>query len=201
MSKRFNRDDIDKFLDYEIYVPSRTVYMGSVKVDDDGNESGTDAAMAERTIKSLHVLESLAPNGDQPINIIMNNPGGCEYSGLAIYDAIKACKNHVTIKVFGHAMSMGSVILQAADDRVMSPNSRMMIHYGTWGISDHPKIVYKWAEEGKKFDSIMEQIYMEKILAKNPGFKLKKLQEMLNFDTFLTAKEAVALGLADSVLE
>ena len=97
--------------------------------------------MAERAIKALHILDSTAPTGDKPITVIMNNPGGDEYHGMAIYDAIKSCKNHVTIVVFGMAMSMGSIILQAADKRVMSANSRVMIHYGTWGINDHPKKV------------------------------------------------------------
>lgn len=194
------RDDVDKFFDYEIYIPTRTIYMGSVDNDQEVGESGTDGAMAERVIKALHILDSSAPAGDKPITIIMNNPGGDAYHGLAIYDAIKACKNHVTIVVYGHAMSMGSIILQAADKRVMAPNSRMMIHYGTWGTHDHPKIVYSWAEEGKKFDAWMEQLYLGKIREKHPNFTLKKIQEMCNFDTFINPEEAVALGLADEIL-
>lgn len=168
--------------------------MGSADYGDDG-ESGTDGAMAERIVKALHVLD----NSQGEITIIMNNPGGDEYHGMAIFDAIKACKNHVTIRVFGHAMSMGSIILQAADKRVMAPNSRMMIHYGTWGIHDHPKIVYKWAEEGKKFDSWMEELYLGKIREKHPDYPLAKVKQMCNFDSFLNASEAVKLGLADEV--
>ncbi len=194
------RDDVDKFFDYEVYIPTRTIYMGSVENDQEVGESGTDGAMAERVIKALHILDSSAPAGDKPITIIMNNPGGDEYHGMAIYDAIKGCNNHVTVIVYGHAMSMGSIILQAADERVMAPNARMMIHYGTWGIHDHPKIVYKWAEEGKKFDSWMEQLYLAKIRVKHPTYPLKKVQAMCNFDTFLTPEEAVNLGLADRVL-
>lgn len=194
------RDDVDKFFDYEIYIPTRTIYMGSVDNDQELGESGTDGAMAERVIKALHILDSSAPGGDKPITIIMNNPGGDEYHGLAIYDAIKACKNHVTIVVYGHAMSMGSIILQAADKRIMAPNARIMIHYGTWGTHDHPKIVYSWAEEGKKFDAWMELLYLGKIREKHPNFTLKKVQEMCNFDTFINPEEAVALGLADEIL-
>lgn len=198
MSKIY-KDEIDRLFDYDIYVPTRTIVMRSHLVDDEG-ESGTDAEMAQRVIKGLHILDSASPAGDKPITVIMNNPGGDEYHGMAIYDAIKGCKNHVTIIVYGHAMSMGSIILQAADKRVMAPNSKMMVHYGTWGISDHPQNVYRWAEEGKKFDTLMENIYLTKIKEKHPEFTLKKVQEMCKFDTFLTASEAVALGLADEVL-
>ncbi len=200
MSKRVNRDDIDRFFDYEIHIPTRTIYMGSAQNDINDGESGTDGAMAERAIKALHILDSSAPAGDQPITIIMNNIGGDEYHGMAIFDAIKACKNHVTIRVFGHAMSMGAVILQAADTRIMAPNSRIMLHYGTWGVNDHPKITYKWAEEGKKFDAWMEKIFLEKIQVKNPNFKLKELQNMLNFDSFLNPEEALQLGLIDDII-
>lgn len=194
------KESIDRFYDYDIHTETRTIYIGSVESTIDSGESGTDATMAERAIKALHILDSTAPTGDKPITIIMNNPGGDEYHGMAIYDAIKACKNHVTIVVFGMAMSMGSIILQAADKRVMSPNSRFMIHYGTWGINDHPKIVYKWAEEGKKLDSWMEQLYLEKIKQKNPDFTLKKVQDMCNFDTFLNAEECLKLGFIDEIL-
>lgn len=194
--KKLVRDDIDKFFDYEIYVPTRTIFMGSADHSEEG-ESGTDGAMAERMIKALHILDSIS---DQPIVILMNNVGGDEYHGMAIYDAIKSCRSKVTIKVFGHAMSMGSIILQAADIRIMAPSARMMIHYGTWGVHDHSKIAYKWAEEGKKFDEWMENIYLDKIHEKMPEFKRKSLEKWLDHDTFFTASEAVKLGLCDYVL-
>lgn len=197
MSKRVNRDDVDKFHDYDLYIPSRTIFMGSEEEDMEEGESGTDSRMAKKLVKNMQILESL---NSEPIKIIMNNPGGEEYNGLAIFDAIKTAKSHVTIVVYGHAMSMGSIILQAADERVMAPNSRMMIHYGTWGIVDHPKIVYQWTEECKKFDKWMEDIYLNKIKEKHPDFTMAKLHKMLNFDTFLTAREAVEMGLADKVL-
>jgi ATP-dependent Clp protease protease subunit len=194
---RVNRDDIDKFHDYSLYIPTRTIYMGSeLFSDEDFSESGTEAAMAERQIKNIHILDNLK---DEPITIIMNNVGGDEYHGMAIYDAIKACKSYITIKVYGHAMSMGSIILQAADRRVMSPNSRQMIHYGTWGSEGHAKTTQKWAEEGKKCDKLMEQLYLSKIKEKHPEFTLTKLQKLLDHDTFLTAVESVELGLADEV--
>lgn len=190
------KDEIDRFFDYEIYVPTRTIYMGSADHSDEG-ESGTDGAMAERIVKALHILDSAS---DQPITIIMNNIGGDEYHGLAIFDSIKSCRSNVTIKVFGHAMSMGSIILQAADVRIMAPNARMMIHYGTWGVVDHPQTTYKWAEEGKKFDAWMENLFLEKINEKQPDIKKQMLKKWLDHDTFFTAREAVNLGLCDFVL-
>lgn len=192
-----NRDDIDKFYDYNIYLPTSTLYMGSVETDlSEDTESGTDAKMAEQVVKGLHILDLK----DREINVIMNNLGGDWDHGMAIYDAIKKCKNHVTITVYGQCMSMGTVILQAADLRILAPNSRFMIHYGTDGFSGHAKNFEKWAEDGKRLNKKMEDIYLEKMRKKNPKYPRVQLKNMLNFDTIMTAEETVKLGLADKVL-
>ena len=86
--------EIEFFFDYGIDVKTKTLYMGSEGYGADDGETGTDFAMAEKVIKGLHVLDSMTQQG---ITIIMNNLGGDFYHGLAIYDAIKACKNQVKI--------------------------------------------------------------------------------------------------------
>jgi len=224
---KFKKDDVDQFMDNGIYLPTRTIYMGSVHNLSDDEESGTDHSMAERFLKALHILDNqdaASKRGEKPINIIMNNVGGDEYHGMGIYDAIDNCRNHVTIRVHGHAMSMGSIILQAADRRLMTPNSRIMIHYGTFGIHDHSKTSYKWTDEGKKFDRMMEEVYLEKIgdkkityekylnligkqdkipkgNAKNKMVNIDSelLEKMLNFDTFIDAETALELNLIDEI--
>lgn len=197
MSRRINRDDVDKFHDYSLYIPTRTIYMGSEHMSDEGAENGVDAIMAERQIKNLHILDNISQD---EITIILNNPGGDVNHGLAIYDAIRACRSKVTIKVFGYAMSMGSIILQAGDERVMSPTSSQMIHYGAMAIDKEQKTVYKHTEEAKRIDRWMERMYLEKIREKHPQFSVQRLKGMLNHDTFLTAQQSVELGLADKVL-
>jgi ATP-dependent Clp protease protease subunit len=195
MSKRVNRDDIDKLFDHGFYLPKRTIYMGSELVDFE-EQSGVDAMLAEKMIKSLLALESVST---EPITILMHNDGGDWDSGMAIYDAIKECKSHVTVKVYGIAASMATVILQAADERIMSPNAEMMIHYGQSGFHGEDKTLARWAKRFKEINKKMERIYLEKIKEKNKNFTLHRLQKLLDRDTFLSAKEAVELGLADKV--
>ena len=195
-SKRTNRDDVERFHDYGLYLPSRTLYMGSELVGED-YDSGTDALMAERMVKNLHMLDSLV---QAPITIIMNNLGGDVMHGLAIYDAIKDCRSQIAIKVFGHAMSMGSIILQAADERIMSPNSVQMMHYGYFNTAGHAKTAYKQTDENKRIDQWMEKMYLEKIREKIEDFSPQRLKGMLDHDCFLTAQKSVELGLADKVL-
>jgi ATP-dependent protease ClpP protease subunit len=222
----FKKDDIDKFIDYDIYLPTRTIYMGSISSDESGNEIGVDHILAERCLKTLHILDTQAPAGDKPITIIMNNYGGDVRHGMAIYDAIKDCKNHVTIKVYGGAMSMGSIILQAADRRIMSQNSRLMIHYGIHGHVDHAKITSKWQKEADRFDRFMEDLYLQKMEGKSLTLKdyltaigkeddipsgngknkqinitRKQLEKMLNFDTIMSPKMALQLNLIDEIIE
>lgn len=198
MSKRVNRDDIDKFHDYSLYIPTRTIYMGSEHVNEETFEdSGVDASMTERQIKNLHILDL---SSDAPITIIMNNPGGDVVNGIAIYDAIKVCRSHITVKVFGQASSMGSIILQAADKRLMTPNSVQMIHYGRFSIEDNDEIVFKHAEESRRVNKWVEDIYLDKIKMKHPQFKLNKLKKMLSHDTFLTAQMSLELNLCDGII-
>lgn len=228
--------DLDKWFDLNVDTDTRTIYMGSTGYNSDESETGVDHFMAEFFIKGMHTLES---KNNKPIAIIMNNPGGDWYHGMAIYDAIKTASSECTVRVYGHAMSMGSIILQAADNRIMMPNSRFMIHYGYDGKSGHAKIVYKWADEGKRINWEMENIYLDKMLEYESAsgkrlepaleaivnsanaFELPKrepvkykfstkreerkeqlrvvLAQLLNYDTILTPKETISLGLADSI--
>lgn len=200
---RVNKDHIDKFFDYGLDLDNRTVYLNSAGYDqEDGSETGVDFLMAERFIKAIHLLETAAPSGDKPIRIIMSNPGGSEVHGMAIYDAIKACRNHVTITVYGDACSMGCIILQAADERILMPHAVVMFHEGYEGHAvNHPQIVRKWVHFNERYCAALDAILMARIREKHPKFKGKTFREMNLFDTILTAEEAVELGLADKVYQ
>lgn len=179
---KMTKENIDRWFELDLDVDTRTIYLGSISVDTEGQESGVDCIMAERLIKSIHVLRN---KGDSPINIIMNNPGGNWFHGLAIYDCIKLCKNStINIKVFGHAMSMGSIILQAGDNRILAPHSRFMLHYGETGHINHLKNVQKWVDFEKKEDYILENIYLDKMMEKDElegiGYLDKVLSDVMN---------------------
>jgi ATP-dependent Clp protease protease subunit len=192
------KTDLEILQLYDIYLPDSTLYLGSHGTID-GEESGVDFQMAERLIKNLHVLDK--EENKNGIFIKMNNPGGCSVHGLAIYDAIKACRSHVTIIGYGHIMSMGSVIFQAADMRVMAPHARMMLHMGSAGFSDSMGNFYSNVEEFKKLDEMLLDIYMTKIKEKKPRFQRAKLKANMAVDWYLNGKEAIELGLSDRVLE
>lgn len=200
MSKRINRDDVDRFHDYDLYLPTRTIIIRSENTDEDG-ESGVDSDMAQRAIKNLHILDSMSPSGDQPIMIIMNSPGGDVLHGMSIYDAVTLCKNHVTITINGYGMSIAAWILQAADHRVMTKHSRLMVHTGYMGLSEnHPEINKRWMKQFDIDEDEFENILLEKIKIKKPNFTKKNMKEMLRFDTILTPEQALEFNLIDEIV-
>lgn len=182
------RDDVDKFFDYSIHIPSRTLYMGD-KVDEE---------MAELFLKGMTLLQSQSTDA---IHVVMNNIGGDEYHGLGIYDAIATSKCHVTITAYGHAMSMGSWILQAADERVLAPNCTVMMHYGQWYLDGTYHVMKSGHKEFDRLNVVMEQTYLRRMKQVNKRLTLKRVQKLLIEESYLDAVTAVALGLADKILE
>lgn len=193
--------DLSDYYDYGIDINNRIVYMGSENYTWDDAETGVDHLMAEKIIKSLTLLDLQAPDGDKPITIIMNNPGGDVYHGMAIFDAIKSCRNEITVIVYGHAMSMGSIILQAADKRVLAPHATVMIHDGTDGSYGHTQNLLRRAQEAKRIIKMIDNIFLEKMKAKNPKMTRAEVRKLQLFDKYFSAQEAVAIGLADEVLK
>ena len=199
---KIQTDDINRFFEYGISISTKTIYIGSLVGGDE--ESGVDSAMAEYAVKGLHILDNLETEShkEKPITIMLNTLGGYVSHGFAIYDAIMSCKNQTRIIAYGQVMSMGSVIFQAADTRIMMPRSIMMIHYGLSSLSEsHAPTVYKWADENKRQDKIVDKIYLNAIRKKHPRFTTKKLNDWLMADTFFNPKEAIYWGLADEIGE
>jgi ATP-dependent Clp protease protease subunit len=192
--------DLDNLHEHGIHVKSRTIFLRRQDyIDGEESDPGVDHVFATKFLKNLFFLEILS---HEPITIIMSTPGGLETEGMAIFDAIKSSPCHITIVVRGEASSMGSYILQSADERCIAPNSILMMHYGSsngYGL-DHKKTAKSWIVFEEKYGKKLDEILFQKILSKHPEFKRKKFDDMLNFDTILTAEEAVELGLADKIL-
>jgi ATP-dependent Clp protease protease subunit len=154
--------------------------------------------MYEYMSKNLHILDS----SEGTITIILNSEGGDVFAGYGIYDLIKSCRNYVRIYVAGSCMSMATIVLQAADERISLPNAWFMVHIGSFGMEpQHSMNTERWLEWSKKENANTVEIYWEKIKQKKPRFKKQDLIEMLKFDTIMSAKQMLELGLIDSIQE
>lgn len=201
MARRIDKDHFDKFHDYGIYIPTRTISIDSPPTDD-GEETGVTYAMSNKFIKNFHILESL--NASDPITVLLNTEGGDLWQGMAIYDTIRASKCHVIVKVIGLAESMGSIILQAGDERVLMPHSTVMFHFGMHsGFELNPEEAVNQAkhelEYGKRLDEILFERIKEKHDKDNKAFTKAKYWSLNFKGKYMMAQEAVDMGLADRI--
>lgn len=179
--------DLVQFHEHDISIKSRTIYIGEIDP-----ELGIEAYMANICVKNVLKLEEY--NHD-PITIILNSIGGDWYHGMAMYNKIANSPCHIKMIVYGHAMSMGSIILQGADERVMAKHAVMMVHNGTEGFLGNAKDFQSYA---KHAETQLEEMY--KIYTEKTGLTRKKMIDICSTDQYYTATEAVKMGLADYVL-
>lgn len=195
------KEDIDRWFDYSYLASKRMIHVGShdAEMIHDTGESGTDCQMSEFFLKAIVHLNRIS--NIQPIVLHMNNLGGDWYHGMAMYDAIRASTAHVYGICWGHAMSMGSIIIQACDSRIVAPHCTFMIHDGNEGIHGTCKAVEAWAKYTTKLRREMYEIYFSRMKPAKNRITIKKIEELCSHDTIYTADEAVNQGLADWVLE
>lgn len=147
-----------------------------------------------RFIVGLHVLDS------EPgmITVVLNTGGGVCSEGLAIYDAIKFARNEVCIVVLGQAASMGSIILQAGDKRLISPRASVMIH--NVAISDPTDMSLQQAKTLSDELARLQKIGNE-ILSLRSGQTIDQVAAWCHTEKTFSAIEAVKYGFCDAVLE
>ena len=185
---------------YDIY--SRLLKDRIVMLDTDVNEHSSSLIVAQ-----MLFLESENPDAD--ILFYINSPGGSVTAGLAIYDTMQFINPDVSTIVLGQACSMGSFLAQAGAEgkRIVLPESRTMIHRvssgtpGTRGSVHVQELQFEDTrrnfEESQRINERLTELYVKHNTA---GKTYDELFGDMKFDTFLSATEAVAYGLADQVV-
>ena len=157
----------------------------------------SDKSAKDITEKLLY-LEWTNPGKD--ITFYINTPGGSITAGMAIYDTIQLITSPVSVVVTGMAASMGSILLSSAPKgkRFLYPHSRVMIHQPLIsGRMVAPAVdINIQAEEMEKLRHELNQI-----LADASGQDLDKVEKDTDRDFYLNAEEAIAYGLADSIVQ
>ena len=174
---------------YDIYsrlLKDRIIFLGE-PVDDH---------TASLIVAQLLFLESEDPEAD--ISFYINSPGGVITSGMAIYDTMQYIKPEVSTICIGMAASMASFLLAAGakGKRYALPNSEIMIHQPLGGMQGQASDLKIHAEHILKIRD-----KMNRILAANTGQRLSKIEKDTDRDNFLTAKEALAYGIIDQVVD
>lgn len=153
--------------------------------------------VANVVIAQMLFLES--ENPDKDIHLYINSPGGSVTAGLAIYDTMQFIKPSVSTMCVGQAASMGALLLAAgaAGKRYSLPHARIMIHQ-PWagGISGQATDIEIHARE-----ILTMRERLNAILAEHTGKPIDEIAHDTERDRFMSASDAQAYGLVDSVLD
>ena len=186
---------------YDIY--SRLLKDRIIMLDTEVRQESASAIVAQ-----MLFLEAEDPEAD--ILFYINSPGGSVTAGLSIYDTMQYIKPDVSTIVLGQACSMGSFLAQAGakDKRLVLPEARTMIHRvssGTPGTSGSVHVqelqfedTRRTFEESKRVNQRLTELYVKH---NTKGKTFEEMSEVMKFDTFLSAQEAVDFGLADEIIE
>ncbi|PIB55153.1 head maturation protease, ClpP-related [Pseudomonas sp. 2995-1] len=154
-------------------------------------EIGAWGVTANQFVQDLRAMD----DGASPVIVAFNSIGGDLFEGLAIHNALSRLGERCTGRIDALAASAASVAVCGAHRVVIAANAMLMIHNPyTFTGGD--------AEDFRRVADVLDQT-LEAIIAaykaKAPDIDEAELRRMVNAETWLTANEAVALGLADEV--
>jgi ATP-dependent Clp endopeptidase proteolytic subunit ClpP len=136
----------------------------------------------------------LAAKGGASVRI--NSPGGDMFEGLAIYNTIKALGRPVKVIIEGVAASAASLIAMAGNPVVMPSNTFMMVHNPYMQAAGDSGDLRRAAVALRKFTEAMANIYAAKT-----GKPTAEMLGLMERTTWLTADDALQLGMCDSVVD
>ena len=173
---------------YDIYsrlLKDRIIFLG-----EEVNDTSASIVIAQ-----LLFLESEDPSKD--ISLYINSPGGSVTAGLGIYDTMQYIKCDVSTICCGMAASMGAFLLAggAKGKRFALPNAEIMIHQpsgGSQGQATEIEIAAKHILKTKE--------KLNRMLSENTGKPYETIAADTERDNWMSAEEACAYGLIESVI-
>ncbi len=152
-------------------------------------------AVANIVIAQMLFLEMEDPDAD--IMLYINSPGGSITAGMAIYDTMRYLKCEVSTLCVGMAASMAAFLMAAGakGKRKALPNAEIMIHQPLGGASGQATDI---AIQAERILQIKKK--MNELLAQNTGQSLKKIEQDVERDYFMTADQAKDYGVIDEII-
>lgn len=132
----------------------------------------------------------------EKIHVHINSGGGSAFDGVAICNQLKQHSAEIIVHIDGWAASAASVIAMAGDKIIMPSNTMMMIHQASTFEYGNADLFEKTARDLRKIDSALAASYKKRFVGTD-----EELKQLLKDETWLTAEEAVALGLADEIAD
>lgn len=150
--------------------------------------------LAERVIRQLLILEQ---EGEDPIRVFIDSPGGDADAGFAIFDTIRFVEPKVVMVGVGLVASAGALILLAGskEERLAFPNSHYLIHQPLSGIRGVATEIEIHAREIEKMRSRINHL-----ISQETGKPLADVERDTDRDYWLSAEEAVEYGLVSKII-
>lgn len=145
-------------------------------------------------VSAKDFVEDLRKVNTKNILLRINSPGGDVFDGIAILNALRAHKAHKVVMIDGIAASIAAIIAMAGDEIVMADNAFMMIH-NSWGFAvGNANDMMALAAVLEKIDGSVAQTF-----AGRTGISEKDIRAMMDAETWMAAKDAVAQKFADRI--
>lgn len=174
---------------------NRRVFFGRYLPNVDSDEGNDfNQVSTEYAIRAIHKMITLNPK--KPIEIYMSSYGGDPYSMLYLHDLILSSPCQFKFYGGGAIMSAATWIMVACDERHLHKNTTVLVHKGSTGHEGNLTDVEISMEEEKRLQELLEEIY-----ANNSRMPKSFWSEICKRDVYLTAEEAIILGLADKIIE
>ena len=182
-------------LAYGVDIKNRRIYFGVNMDTGDVNES-TDFTVSavEYAVRALHRMST--EGSHRPIELHMCSSGGDPYAMLRLYDEIHSCPCQIKFIGSGIIASSATWIMAGCDERWLHPNTTIMVHDGSDGFDGKHTDHQIHAAEMRRLQDLLYDLYAE-----NSRMPKDFWQEICQRDVYLTAQEAISLGLADKLIE
>lgn len=141
-------------------------------------------------------------NPGERLKITFNTPGGSVFDGLAMYDFLREIKNrghHLTTKCLGACMSMGAILLQAGDERVITPNSFFLIHEVQTVIEGTKSYSTSQSEDQVKLQRKLQKKLLKQLAERSTLTEDEIETKWKRIDWLMEAEEALELGFVDRI--
>lgn len=191
-----NKDDLENYLVYGIHIQNRKIFFGSPMTSEDSDDDISPCSVA----LAIRAIDLMVSFNSKPIEIHMTSFGGMVYHMMALKDKMLQSPVKFIFYGYGRIASAATWIMACSDERYLSEDATVMVHNGgTYrdGESSLTKMTDQTieAEEDERLQDRLNDIY-----ADNSRMPKAFWDMLVQRDCFMTADEAIALGLADALI-
>lgn len=186
-----SKANLEKSLTFCVDTGSRRVFWGSVDAGEEANDFAWDSV--ETVIRAIHFLEK---QSKKPIELHMSSTGGDTFEMLRLHDVIQSCTCQIKFFGGGAIMSAATWIMACCDERFLYPNTTIMLHKWSGSMDGNDLEHRIELQMGVELTTKLNKIYED-----NSRMPADFWNEITHRDLYITAEEAIMLGLADKIIQ